>query len=113
MAAYVASLIWSVWTRRLPWWVLAAFFALNLLTFLTYSMDKWAASQGGWRISESALHFWSLAGGWPGGWFAQQMLRHKSSKRSFREVYWATAILNCGALAALLWWLPGWRATLA
>lgn len=113
MAAYAAVLVWSVWTRRLPWWVLPAFFALNLLTFFAYWTDKWAAGQGSWRVSEGTLHSWSLAGGWPGAWFAQQILRHKSSKKSFREAYWATVLLNCAALAGLIWWLPVWLASLA
>jgi len=113
MAAYAGVLVWSVWTLRFPWWVLPAFLVLNLLTFFAYWQDKWAAGQGRWRISEGTLHSWSLAGGWPGAWFAQQVLRHKSTKQSFREVYWATVILNCAALAALLRWLPGWLALVA
>lgn len=107
MAGYVAALVWSVWTKSLPWWVLPAFFGLNLFTFFAYWQDKWAAGQGNWRISESTLHLWSLAGGWPGAWFAQQVLRHKSRKQSFRETYWATVLLNCAALGASIWWLPG------
>lgn len=111
MAAYFTVLAWSVWTKMFPWWVLPACFVLNLFTFFAYWQDKWAAGQGNWRISESTLHLWSLAGGWPGAWFAQQVLRHKSSKQSFRETYWATVILNCAALGASVWWLPGWLAS--
>lgn len=95
----------------LPWWVLPAFFALNLFTFFAYWQDKWAASRGNWRISESTLHLWSLAGGWSGAWFAQQVLRHKSSKQTFRETYWATVVLNCAALGAVVRWLPSWLAS--
>ncbi|MDF2464143.1 MAG: colD-shock DNA-binding protein [Ramlibacter sp.] len=108
MATYVTVLVWSVWAKNLPWWVLPASFAINLFTFFAYWQDKWAAGQGNWRISESTLHLWSLAGGWPGAWFAQQVLRHKSSKPSFRETYWATVVLNLAALGASIWWLPGW-----
>jgi uncharacterized membrane protein YsdA (DUF1294 family) len=43
------------------------------------------AGVGKWRIKEDTLHVWSLAGGWPGAWFAQQVLRHKSRKESFRQ----------------------------
>jgi uncharacterized membrane protein YsdA (DUF1294 family)/cold shock CspA family protein len=103
MTVYVAVLLWSVWTQRFPGWVLPAFFAVNLLTFFAYWTDKWAAGQGNWRVSEGALHSWSLAGGWPGAWFAQQILRHKSSKQSFRKIYWGTVVLNCAALATLLY----------
>jgi len=33
---------------------------------------------------------------------AQNRLRHKSSKTSFLVVFWATVLLNCGALGLLL-----------
>jgi uncharacterized membrane protein YsdA (DUF1294 family) len=36
----------------------------------------------------------ALAGGWPGALLAQQVLRHKSTKREFRQVFWATVLLN-------------------
>ena len=107
MALCATSLLWAVWTRRVPWWVLPALFLLNVLTFFAYWQDKYAAGKRAWRISESTLHLWSLAGGWPGAWLAQQVLRHKSSKQSFREMYWATVVLNCGAIGAAIWWLPG------
>ena len=57
------------------------------------------AQTGRWRTRESRLHLLSLAGGWPGAWYAQQWLRHKSSKRAFRRVYGATVVLHCAALA--------------
>jgi uncharacterized membrane protein YsdA (DUF1294 family)/cold shock CspA family protein len=102
MALYAVALAWGVWTQRLPWWVLPSLLALNLLTFVAYWQDKWAASKGHWRISESALHVWGLAGGWPAAWFAQQVLRHKSRKESFRLTYWATVVLHCAALGSWL-----------
>jgi uncharacterized membrane protein YsdA (DUF1294 family) len=63
-----------------------------------------AAQQGRWRIREDTLHFWSLAGGWAGAWFAQQVLRHKSRKASFLASYWGTVVLHCAALAGWLGW---------
>jgi len=104
MAAYGAAIAWAVWTRLLPWWVLPAWGLLNLLTFFAYWQDKYAAGKGNWRISESTLHFWSLAGGWPGAWFAQQLLRHKSRKQEFRVVYWATVTLHCAAVGTWFYW---------
>jgi uncharacterized membrane protein YsdA (DUF1294 family) len=73
---------WGVWAGRLPLWSLGAAAAINLLTFVTYAMDKSAAQSGRWRTPEKHLHLLSLAGGWAGAWCAQQWLRHKSSKRS-------------------------------
>jgi uncharacterized membrane protein YsdA (DUF1294 family)/cold shock CspA family protein len=104
MLAYAAAVIWGVWVRRLPWWVLAALPMLNLLSFYAYWLDKYAAEKGQWRVKEDTLHLWSLAGGWPGAWFAQQMLRHKSRKIAFRDTYWGTMALHCAALAGWLWW---------
>ena len=105
MLGWVALLAWGFWAGRLPWWVLGAALAVNLLTFLVYAIDKSAAQNGQWRTKESHLHLLSLAGGWPGAWFAQQWLRHKSRKVEFRAVYWVTVVLHCGALGA---WVGGW-----
>ena len=74
--------------------------------------DKEAAIEGSWRASENQLHGLALLGGWPGAWFAQQILRHKSSKQAFRAVYWATVALNIlGLLAWLIW--PAFQAPIA
>lgn len=76
-----------------------ALMVLSLLTFIIYALDKSAAKNGAWRAEESTLHLLSLAGGWPGALIAQQKLRHKSKKQSFRSVFWVTVLLNCGAFA--------------
>ena len=87
-------------TGGLPALIGIAYAALSLFTFIAYALDKSAAKRGAWRTPESSLHLLGLAGGWPGALIAQQVLRHKSKKASFRAVFWATAILNC---AALVW----------
>lgn len=86
--AFVASQ-WSVKPV-----VAMAYPVASLLAFMAYALDKSAAIQGRWRISESSLHVLSLACGWPGALLAQQLLRHKSSKRSFQTTYWGTVVLN-------------------
>ncbi|HQQ70903.1 MAG TPA: DUF1294 domain-containing protein, partial [Alicycliphilus sp.] len=35
-------------------------------------------------------------------WWAQQWLRHKSSKQEFRATYWGTVLLHCAALGTLV-----------
>ena len=72
------------------------YLAVSVLTFILYAVDKSAAKNGSWRTSENTLHLFSLIGGWPGGLIAQQILRHKSKKKSFRDVFWGTALLNTG-----------------
>jgi uncharacterized membrane protein YsdA (DUF1294 family) len=100
MLVWLVMLVAGAFTGRFTWFVLPAALGLNLMTFYTYWQDKHAARQGAWRIKEDTLHLLGLAGGWPGAWFAHQILRHKSSKQAFRAVYWATAILNTTALLA-------------
>ena len=86
----------AVLTKKLPPFVLVIYIVVSLLTFIIYAVDKSAAKKGAWRTQESTLHLLSLAGGWPGALIAQQKLRHKSKKQSFRAVFWVTALLNCG-----------------
>jgi len=97
----------AVWSGRLPLLVLGVVPGLSLLTFFAYALDKNAAQTGRWRTKESTLHLLALAGGWPGAWAAQRLLRHKSSKQSFLLVYRATVVLHCAALLAWVFWLRG------
>ena len=89
----------SVLFARTPVHILALYITASLLNYIMYAIDKSAAQRGKWRTRESTLHLLSLVGGWPGALIAQQTLRHKSRKQSFRSVFWLTVILNCGAFA--------------
>lgn len=86
----------------LPSYVLWLYLGMSTLTFAFYAFDKSAAQRGGQRTSENTLHTLALLGGWPGALYAQQLLRHKSSKQSFRSVFWLTLILNVAALGYLV-----------
>jgi uncharacterized membrane protein YsdA (DUF1294 family)/cold shock CspA family protein len=97
-----------VW--RPPMVLALIYLAASLVTFAVYYGDKNAARQGDWRIQENMLHLLALAGGWPGALLAQQFLRHKSTKREFRSVFWATVVLNvvgfvllCSPMGRNLW----------
>jgi uncharacterized membrane protein YsdA (DUF1294 family)/cold shock CspA family protein len=92
-------------------WVASLYVVLSLITFFAYWKDKMAAQAGRWRTPESTLHTLALLGGWPGAIFAQQWLRHKSSKAQFRSIFWATVLLNVSIFVWLHspWgrdWLP-------
>ena len=92
----VASVLW-----KLPLWVGGLYVLLSAATFGAYAGDKSAAKGGSWRTPESTLHVLALAGGWPGALLAQQFLRHKSTKHEFRQVFWATVVLNVVGLLFL------------
>ena len=90
----------SVFVTGLEFIVLGAYLFVSTITFLAYAIDKSAAQAGRWRISENTLHLLAIAGGWPGALIAQQALRHKSRKGSFRIVLWISILINC---AGLVW----------
>lgn len=93
----VVAILWKP-----PLWIAAVYLVASALTFLAYAWDKAAASRGGWRTQESSLHLLSIAGGWPGALVAQQLLRHKSLKQEFRQMFWATVVLNILAFLGLV-----------
>ena len=96
-ATFLAAVGVSVLLSEIPLLILEIYVIASLFTFIAYAMDKLAARNGSWRTQESTLHLLSLAGGWPGALIAQQKLRHKSKKPSFRSLFWLTVCLNGGA----------------
>jgi uncharacterized membrane protein YsdA (DUF1294 family)/cold shock CspA family protein len=89
MLFLIAAVAW-----RLPLWVAGLYVGASTVTFLAYALDKAAARSGARRTAENTLLFFGLAGGWPGAIVAQQLLRHKSSKQSFRSAFWVTVVAN-------------------
>jgi len=85
-------------TWPLPVWIPALYLAASILTFIAYARDKSAATAGRWRVPESTLLLLGFLGGWPGAIIAQQVLRHKTKKASFRRAFWATVVANVGLL---------------
>jgi uncharacterized membrane protein YsdA (DUF1294 family)/cold shock CspA family protein len=92
---------WS-YMGYVPILLIYAYCCLSITTFLAYVYDKFKAKQNAWRTPESTLHFLALLGGWPGAALAQQICRHKSSKRDFKIMFWVTVFVN---LAMLTWLL--------
>jgi uncharacterized membrane protein YsdA (DUF1294 family) len=79
-----------------------AYYGLSITTFIAYAYDKFKAKRDAWRTPESTLHLLALLGGWPGAAIAQQVCRHKSSKRDFRVMFWITVFINLAMLAWLM-----------
>jgi uncharacterized membrane protein YsdA (DUF1294 family)/cold shock CspA family protein len=92
----------AVLAGKLPAVVFGAYVCLSFITFIAYAVDKSAARNNRWRTAERTLHLLALAGGWPGALVAQQLLRHKSKKESFRMAFWLTVLVNCCALGWFL-----------
>lgn len=62
--------------------------------FIGYALDKRAAENNQWRVSETILLMIGLAGGWPGAIIAQELFRHKTKKLSFRTLFWMSVAIN-------------------
>jgi uncharacterized membrane protein YsdA (DUF1294 family) len=89
------------WTHRIPHVVALAGLAASVMALGFYAWDKRQARLQGQRTPENILHFLALAGGWPGALVAQAGLRHKTTKQPVRRVFWATVVVNLGAIAWL------------
>lgn len=70
------------------------FLCANLFAYYFYWDDKRRAKKKEWRIPEANLQFWSLIGGWPGAFIAQQQFRHKTKKIPFQIVFWLIVIAH-------------------
>ena len=105
LAWLVASAVMVVlgagwWQEHLPWMVPAAYLGMSLVTYMAYRVDKLAAAESGQRVREDTLHLMELLCGWPGALIAQQSLRHKTRKTSYRIAFLCVVLIN---LAALGW----------
>ncbi|MBE6452714.1 MAG: DUF1294 domain-containing protein [Alphaproteobacteria bacterium] len=76
--------------------------AINISTFIAYGVDKRAAKQGQWRISERDLHMLEFLGGWIGAFFGQKCFHHKTSKKSYQATYKFMIVLEFAAIWYIL-----------
>ena len=94
VSVFTVVLVFSAWLAKLPIAILGFYFIASLISFIVYAVDKSASQKEARRIPESTLHFLAIVGGWPGALIAQQKLRHKSKKQSFRTIFWMTVFIN-------------------
>lgn len=92
---FMLLVVGAVIFQQAPTIMLSLYVIMSLVTFAFYYKDKKAAQNGAWRTPEKTLHILALCCGWPGALLAQSRLRHKSQKKSFIVVLWASIILNC------------------
>ncbi|MEO6973242.1 MAG: cold shock and DUF1294 domain-containing protein [Rhodoferax sp.] len=99
--AFLIVYLFVAWRWSVSPWVAVTYLVASVVAFVAYAIDKSAARHHRWRTPEATLHWLGLACGWPGALLAQQLLRHKSSKRSFVARYWATVIANVAGFLAV------------
>lgn len=80
--------------------VFVALIAMEAHAFYLYGVDKVIAfeieqtGQDRPRVSENALHWTEVLGGWPGASIAQRVFMHKTRKETFQVTYYAVVGLN-------------------
>lgn len=99
---FLVALSGGSYAGYVPILLIYGYYGLSIITFLAYVYDKFKAKRNAWRTPESTLHFLALLGGWPGAALAQQICRHKSSKRDFKFMFWLTVFVNIAMLTWLL-----------
>ena len=81
------------------WWIVYGIASFG--SVIGYWIDKNAAIQKNWRISETVLLLLGLVGGWPGAILAQELFRHKTRKGTFRYLFWMTVAINMAAFVQI------------
>lgn len=99
---FILALVILFILHKINWLVLAFYGLINIWTYFAYYRDKQAAQKDKFRTPEKRLHLFSLLGGWIGALLAQRILRHKSQKTEFRQVFWFTVVIHIVIFSLLL-----------
>jgi uncharacterized membrane protein YsdA (DUF1294 family) len=95
---FLCGVAGAVWAGQLSASILGLYLVASAVTFGMYAKDKSAAQNNRRRTEEKKLHLLALLGGWPGAIAGQRLFRHKTAKRSFLIIFWATVLINSGVL---------------
>ncbi len=76
------------------WWLIFCVSLNSFLAGLLQWLDKHYAIAARTRVSEVTLHLFELAGGWPGSFLSQRVLRHKISKGAYQGIFWAIVLVH-------------------
>ena len=83
--------------------VLFYLLAANLLTFVTYGVDKWKARHNRWRVREAALLLLAALGGSIGALLAMRVFRHKTQHKKFRYGVPALLLVQLAIACVFIW----------
>ena len=81
--------------------VLLGLIGLNLFTFLLYGLDKYKSRRRMWRVSESTLLLFALAGGSLGAWMGRPLWHHKTLHWEFRISVPVIIVLQVAGILAV------------
>ena len=78
----------------------------NVLTFLTYGIDKKQAEHGRWRIPEKTLLLESILFGGIGAFLGGKIFHHKTLKWYFKACWSLGMVID---IAVLYWYIVIWK----
>ena len=58
-------------------------FAINIVSFFLYGIDKYKSKKNKWRISEATLLMIAVIGGSIGAWVGMRLWHHKTMHKKF------------------------------
>ena len=76
--------------------------SINLVTFWAYYVDKKAAKNKKWRVSEKKLHTLEFLGGWSGALLGQRLFNHKTNKKDFITTFWLLTFAEVAIIYVIL-----------
>ena len=82
--------------------------ALNVAAFAGFGLDKWSARRSARRVPELNLVLLGALGGWPGGFLAMTLFRHKTAKGTFKLKYGLALVPFCAEIWLWTWWRGSW-----
>ena len=75
--------------------------AINAVTFIVYSIDKYKAKKAKWRISETTLLLLAVLGGSIGAWIGMKVWHHKTMHKKFKYGIPAILLIQIALMAYL------------
>ena len=69
-------------------------FVINIITFISFGLDKYAANNDKWRIKNVTLLGLAFIGGTIGGLLAMHVFRHKTQKDYYTVGLWLMIIMQ-------------------
>ena len=76
-------------------------FAINIVSFFLYGIDKYKAKKGQWRISEATLLTMAAIGGSIGAWAGMRLWHHKTMHKKFKYGIPLISIMQIALVAYL------------
>lgn len=82
--------------------ILLYLFAINIVAFFAFGIDKLKAKRDKWRIPESTLLSMAVLGGSVGALAGMKVWRHKTLHDKFRI---GIPVIIALQIAAVVWWI--------